>query len=75
MEHPFNTSQSTNGLPYTNTGMTGSKHNIIPEYHSTEIVKFNEGDIVKVYDKNGNVIEKYIIENDTLTGLKIWKKQ
>ncbi|GIM53288.1 hypothetical protein CAPN004_23170 [Capnocytophaga cynodegmi] len=75
VEHPFNTSQSINDLPYTNTGMTGSKHNIIPEYYSADIVEFKIGDIAKVYDKNGKVIESYKIEIDELTNKTIWKKQ
>ncbi|MDO5616082.1 MAG: hypothetical protein Q4G16_07820 [Cruoricaptor ignavus] len=75
VEHPFNTSQSTNRLPYTNTGMTGSKHNIIPEYHSSDIVKFDVDDVVRVYDKNGKIIESYKIVEDNITKEKIWKKQ
>lgn len=55
--------------------MTGSKRNIIPEYYSADIVEFKVGDVAKVYDKNGNVIEKYVIESDNLTGIKKWKKQ
>ena len=75
VEHPFNTSQSTNGLPYTNTGMTGSKHNIIPEYHSADIVEFDINDVARVYDKNGKVVESYKIVEDNITKEKIWKKQ
>ncbi|MCT7904366.1 MAG: hypothetical protein N4435_04065 [Candidatus Ornithobacterium hominis] len=75
VEHTFNTPQNNNPLPYTKTGMTGSKRNIIPEYYSADIVEFKVGDVAKVYDKNGNVIEKYVIESDNLTGIKKWKKQ
>ena len=53
--------------------MAGSKHNIIPEYHSTDIVTFSRGDILNVYDKNGIIIETYILEN--LNGIKVWKRQ
>ncbi len=75
VDHPFNTSQNNNPLPYTKTGMTGSKHNIIPEYHSADIVEFNVDDIARVYDKNGKVVENYKIVEDKLTREKIWQKQ
>lgn len=73
VEHPFNRSKINDDLPYTNTGMTGSKRNIIPEYHSTDIVTFSRGDILNVYDKNGIIIETYILED--LNGIKVWKRQ
>lgn len=73
--HPFNRSKIEDDLPYTNTGMTGSKHNIIPEYYSAEIVEFGIDDIARVYDKDGKVIEIYKIVEDKLSKEKIWEKQ
>lgn len=75
VEHPFNTNQSNGRLPYTNTGMTGSKHNIIPEYYSSDIVEFEIGDILRVYDKNGKIVENYKIVRDNITKEKVWKRQ
>ena len=43
IDHAFKTSQNNNPLPYTKTGMTGSKTNIIPEY-----VGFDENNKVLV---------------------------
>lgn len=73
--HPFDRPKIGDDLPYTNTGMTGSKHNIIPEYYSADIVEFDIDDIARVYDKDGKVIESYKIIEDKLTKEKIWKKQ
>jgi hypothetical protein len=70
--HPFNTSQANNNaLPYTNTGMSGSKTNIIPEYYSPDEVIFSNGDIMKIFDKNGNIIESYTYKEE----LRKWIKE
>ncbi len=74
IDHPFNTQRATDALPYTHTGMIGSKHNIIPEYYSPDIIKFDIGDVLRVYNKNGKIIDSYIIKENKLTGKTIWKR-
>lgn len=74
VEHPFNRAKINDDLPYTNTGMTGSKQNIISEYHSYDIVIFSKGDAARVYDKNERILEHYRVVED-LNGIKVWKKQ
>ena len=54
--------------------MTGSKQNIIPEYYSSDIVEFEIGDVARVYDKNGRILEHYRVVKD-LNGIKVWKRQ
>lgn len=59
IDHAFNTSQNNNPLPYTKTGMTGSKQNIIPEYVNQDDIIFKGGETMTVYDSKGNVISRY----------------
>ena len=46
-------------MDYRAEELAGSKHNIIPEYYSADIVEFKIGDIARVYNKNGQVIVIY----------------
>lgn len=63
IDHPFNTAARNSNLPYTNTGMTGAKHNIIPEYVNQERITFSDGDKMQIFDKNGNLITTYKFAN------------
>lgn len=63
IDHPFNTAARNSNLPYTNTGMTGAKHNIIPEYVNQERITFSDGDEMQIFDKNGNLITTYKFAN------------
>jgi hypothetical protein len=70
--HPFNRTNITDNIPYTNTGMIGSNSKIIPEYHqgikSDDFFKLREDAILKIYDANGNMQKMYeLLPNN------IWK--
>lgn len=78
IDHPFNTTARNSNLPYTNTGMTGAKHNIIPEYVNQERITFSDGDEMTIFDQNGKIIEKYeYLETEEKTSkiVKRWIKQ
>lgn len=75
IEHPFNTSQNNNPLPYTKTGMTGSKRNIIPEYVNQNEINFKGGETMKLYDNKGNVVSKYEYKYDKIKDEGKWEKQ
>ena len=51
------------GLPNTKTGMLGSDEKIIPEFYlgnnPGDYQKLTEGAVLKIYDKNGNVLKDY----------------
>ena len=59
IDHAFKTSQNNNPLPYTKTGMTGSKTNIIPEYVNQNDIIFKGGETMTVYDNKGNIVSRY----------------
>jgi hypothetical protein len=60
VEHTFIADHPNKNSPlYTDTGCTGSATTIIPEYYSGSKVTFSDGDVLKVFDKNGNVAEEY----------------
>lgn len=74
MDHPFNTSTANEKLPYTNTGMTGAKSNIIPEYYCSDRVDFHSGDITTIYSNDGKVIGTYkCIDNGLTNENRSWK--
>ena len=59
IDHAFKTSQNNNPLPYTKTGMTGSKTNIIPKYVNQNDIIFKGGETMTVYDNKGNIVSRY----------------
>lgn len=75
MDHPFNTSTANEKLPYTNTGMTGTKSNIIPEYYCPDKVEFHPEDKLTVYSKEGEILTKYkCVDNNASTNKnRKWK--
>ncbi len=75
IDHAFNTSQNNNPLPYTNTGMTGSKRNIIPEYVNQNDITFKGGETMTVYDNKGNIVSKYEYKYDKIKDEGKWEKE
>ena len=50
------------GIPYTNTGMSGSPKTIIPEYYIQERIELPEGSSLFLYDATGNITKKYVLK-------------
>lgn len=67
---PYN-SKKVSGFspPQTLTGMTGSDCKIIPEFHVEDLTELKDGAILRIYDKEGKVLETYELEE------KVWVKQ
>ena len=57
------------GLPNTKTGMLGSDEKIIPEFYlgsnPADFPVLREGAILKIYNKDGKVLEQYQLQKNT----------
>lgn len=83
--HPFDKIPELKAdLPYTNTGMPGSKQALIPEYFIDEsyvvnLLELSDGNEVEaiVYNADGSIYERYKLGDDELNNKTqtIWIKQ
>lgn len=49
--------------PFTGRGFTGSQEIILPEYMLTEGHYFSKGDMINIYNRNGDIIKQYRFTN------------
>lgn len=81
--HPFDRiPMPVNEVPYTNTGMLGSQHSLIPEYVIQGRINLKNGikvDKVEaiVYNADGSIDKVYKIKEDEINGIiqNVWKEQ
>lgn len=45
--------------PFTGRGFTGAKEIILPEYMLTKSHFFDTGDVLRIYNRNGDIIQSY----------------
>ena len=45
--------------PFTGRGFTGAQEIILPEYMLTEGHSFSKGDMINIYNRNGDIIKQY----------------
>ncbi len=62
LKHPFDRAEIKDGVPHTNTGMSGTAKTIIPEYYVTNDITLGSGCIRKRFDKNGKLMKTYKFE-------------
>ena len=49
--------------PFTGRGFTGAQEIILPEYMLTEGHYFSKGDMINIYNRNGDIIKQYRFTN------------
>lgn len=49
--------------PFTGRGFTGAQEIILPEYMLTEGHSFSKGDMINIYNRNGDIIKQYRFTN------------
>lgn len=68
---PYNSKYApTYGPPNTLTGMTGSSGKIIPEFCIEDRISLNNGAILRIYDKEGNVEIAYRLKSNIWEEIK-----
>ena len=49
--------------PFTGKGFTGAEEIILPEYMLTKGYRFSKGDMINIYNRNGDIIKQYRFTN------------